>query len=269
MLRIISILLLLLTAAPGTVLAARVLICRSSYDLVVTSEQSQEKAQRIVDHIVGELEAAGDWKGIRTADECDSRDDLLKAKDWLDVEEAILIKVRETSVHYDYQVVSTTAETAGELDGTFAELLEATAATALKMLPEVKQVEAPGPVEASEPDEPAEVTEPEQPPDEGMSPVPFWVALSVTGALAITTGALEIAGYSKLQDYKDQEIRLSSEETDLTRLRTAEIVLFSLALAGAVTTTVLGVLTFGKKSKEDDTNKVALGFNGIGLYGEF
>ncbi len=257
---------------PCAVSAETVLICRSSYQLVLAERQVPQKARLVLEHVVHEIAQHTDWKVISLSNnQCETRADLLGLKNAKGVDEAVLVKVQETSIHYEFTVHTTFTEVSKENNGTFTEALGAISQTVLSLLPQVEL--SPQRAEQPEPPQPPQlVTRPIQRMDRstGLSPASFWVSLSITGAFTVTTGVLEIVGYSMKKDLQDTpfEERDRSDKKLLEDLRTTERVFLVGAIAGAVTTTILGFLTpFGRKKR--NSRKVDLTVRSLSLCGDF
>jgi PEGA domain len=110
---------------------------------------------------------------------------------------------------------------------------------------------------------------------DGLSPVPFWVFVGVTGAAGIATGAFEIAVQGAIEDVEGDPTNQGAVDRGKS-LQTGERVLLAVTAAATVTAVVLFFLTdFGDESEGGAETSVSLvpvitgSGAGIGLGGRF
>lgn len=251
---------------PSTALADTLLICPSSYILGVNGKSIPQKSKLVVEYVAERIGTETEFKLKISDEECMDREQLVRAQTTQGTGAALLVQVVETSVHYDFTVHLTSVPEGlrGESDGTFGEALEAIAALVIANLPQpLEEASTPSQPEQTEVHAESATTKPPKAPM--ISWTPFWISLGVTGALGLTTGIIEIAGYKQLQDYEDMNPRPSEDENRLNSLQTAERVFLGLTVAGAITTTIVGIVISSKKRAE----KKSLTLRGTTLCGEY
>jgi hypothetical protein len=247
---------------PALATAQKVAVLPVSYWLVWEDAQSREKEQAIFQEVVRTAEESGYDVVVGTdvnnaariasgskAIDCRDRSCLDQVANHLEVDNAIFVSVAEEGLLYNVEInLAKGDQEYGPIGGNFAKLRIGVSSMVKAAL---------GPAATGEkPEDGAEEGQPEpqdgepQPTDrkKPLGLVPFIVTASVTGALGITWVVLESVGYSKLKKHENGDEYWNEE--DASRLQTADRVFLGLALAGVVTTTVLGFLTEFRKKKD-------------------
>ncbi len=278
---------LVLSVLPITALADRVAVLPVQYFVVWENAPSVDKAalirQKIVDAIAraqlttieGEpLTRALDEVTDHRPDTCRDKSCLSSLADELDADEVIYLSVEESGAKYTIKLVlARGATTTGELFGPFSaaqakvrELVE-TALTPPEEAPIAPPIEPPLEPPPPTPASPLETTPPtakpialgttdEPAPEQGLSPVAFYLSAGVTVALG---AAFAVTDIRVTRTYRDCKPRGSCKTSVIEAAETLQVVDWFLAggfAAAAVTTGVLFFLTDfnGSNRADEDTS---------------
>jgi len=260
---------------PLSALAQKVVVLPVSYWLVWEDAASVEKAQAVMDEVglaVSEAgyevvrgdpvaSAAASASGAKAAD-CRDSVCLSKVAAQFAAENALFISITEEGLMYNVEIILAKGEPeVGPLGGNFAKLLTGVVSMVKTvLLPASKSADEtvpkePEPVEyvpvepkaAQETETATAAEETEDTGEKSLDPIPFYAVAGVTGALVLSWVIVESIGYSKLDKLESGEW----SEDDAKKLQTADRVLLGLAVAGAIATTVLGVLTDFSGNQEE------------------
>jgi hypothetical protein len=256
---LISILLL----APVYASAQKVAVVPASYVKAGTGAESREAAEKVTERVMDGIRDAGrepsDPVAVKnaiaqvTGEEdgvCEDKECMSGLADLLYTDEAVFVRVVEKSeMEREVVMILGRGEGATETceDGFMVVLERIRRNVALAL----QKTEARGHDEAAEPKtEPEpEPKKPEEPNQEkqksGISPVGFYVSAGVASALAISWAIMESVGYARNEKLKDRvaDDQWRDDKASLKKLQIADRVVLGAAVAGAVTTAVLFILT--------------------------
>ncbi len=255
-----SILAGLLLVFSGECLAGgkRVIVFEGPYELIEEEdlEGVEYSAKLIMEKAISAAEKAG-WKITTPTEEdrkCNDKECLKQAIQKYGVNESIYISTSQFGARYEFEVVLGSGKNlTSTKTGTLSDALQEAEKLAVMALREDP---------ASE--EPVEEPTPEQAPEnedevknKPVSRPVFWSSLAATGVLIIGGAAVEGVAYSKLKDYSDkpQLERSKEERKKVENWRLASRIVICTAMAGVITTTVLGFLT--DFSEKDSGQKVS------------
>ncbi len=128
-------------------------------------------------------------------------------------------------------------------------------------------VEVGGAVGDREPDDAGSKGEQPDDDDRGLAPAAFYTSLGLTGALGITTLALEIGVQSKIDEVENDPSNKKAVDSGKS-LQTAERVVLGITAAGVVATAVIAIFTDFEEASEDDPEVVvspSAGSTGAGI----